>query len=233
MTTTPKLGATDLVASQAIPETAVNENARLWDQGALHFAVKDKDLATPPGSPADGDAYIVAASPTGDWSGKAGNIAFYQTGTGWRFVAPFEGLRADVADEDIAYRYDGSAWATTAASRSRVVNIAILNTALAASEPFAALVAPSGETWTFAGNFSGAYGKKLSGGTNPASSFAIDVVKNGSSVGTITISTSGVVSFATSGGTSFTISGTDGLQFVGPASADTAVGYAIAIPVSY
>jgi len=110
MTTTPVLGATELVASQAIPEQTVNEQLRRAEQGAQHFSVKDKDLDTPPGSPADGDAYIVATSGTGAWSGKDKAIAYYQTGTGWLFITPREGMYADVNDEDTLYRYSGSAW---------------------------------------------------------------------------------------------------------------------------
>mgnify|MGYP000573712686 CR=1 FL=1 len=52
MTTTPVLGATDLVSAQAIPETTVNEMVRRIEQGAAWFQFKDRDLATPPGSPA-------------------------------------------------------------------------------------------------------------------------------------------------------------------------------------
>lgn len=116
MTTTPILAATDLVAAQAIPETSVNETVRRVEQGGQYFNVKDKDLATPPGSPAEGDAYIVAASPTGAWAGKSKNIAYYQTGTGWLFIVPRTGFRAYVADEDADYRYVAAAWslATTA-----------------------------------------------------------------------------------------------------------------------
>ena len=76
MTTTPVLAATELTSGQAIPETTVNQNSRRIEQGAHSFSVKDKDLTAPPGSPADGDAYLVAASPTGAWSGKAANIVF-------------------------------------------------------------------------------------------------------------------------------------------------------------
>lgn len=114
MTTTPKLGANELALAQSIPESTVNDAVRLLEQGAFLFAVKDKDLTAPPGSPADGDAYIVAASPTGAWAGKAKNIAFWQTVTGWRFIAPLEGMHADVADENALYRYDGAAWGTAA-----------------------------------------------------------------------------------------------------------------------
>ncbi len=108
--TTPIIGAPELVAAQAIPETTVNEIARYLEQGALWFGkIKDRDLATPPGSPADGDAYIVAASPTGAWAGQAGKIAF-RVSTAWDFITPTEGMAVYIADEDAAFVYDGSAF---------------------------------------------------------------------------------------------------------------------------
>jgi hypothetical protein len=67
--TTPRLGAPELVVGQAVPETTVNEQIRYIESGAGHFIFKDRDLATPPGSPADGDCYLVASSPTGAWTG--------------------------------------------------------------------------------------------------------------------------------------------------------------------
>jgi hypothetical protein len=118
--------------------------------------------------------------------------------------------------------------------RSRALAPTILGQQLTSSEVFFACTPPVGETWTFPANFAGASGKKLSGGANPAASFAIDFSKNGTTAGTITISTSGVVSWATAGGTSFTlVGGTDEARLVGPASVDTAVGYAFAIPFTY
>lgn len=115
MTTSPRLGFTDLVAAQAIPETTVNEIGRRVEQGASYFIVKDKDLATPPGSPTDGDAYIVAGSPTGVWTGHTGKIAFYMN-TAWEIVTPIEGTRAYAQDESITYEYSGAAWVSAAAA---------------------------------------------------------------------------------------------------------------------
>ena len=60
--------------------------------------VLDKDLASPPGSPSDGNRYIVAASPTGAWAGQAGKVAAWQDGA-WAFHAPRTGWLAWVADE--------------------------------------------------------------------------------------------------------------------------------------
>jgi hypothetical protein len=109
--TTPRLGAPELVSGQATPETTVNEQIRYIESGAGHFIFKDRDLATPPGSPADGDCYLVAASPTGAWSGKAAKIAFY-VNTAWVFITAIEGFTAWINDENVFVGYDGAAWST-------------------------------------------------------------------------------------------------------------------------
>src|SRR6185503_17292140 len=71
------------------------------------LAVKDKDLSAPPGSPVDGDRYIVAGSPTGAWTGHTKEIALF-INLAWRFYAPKEGWTAWVNDEDVFYVYNGS-----------------------------------------------------------------------------------------------------------------------------
>ena len=65
----------------------------------------DRNLATPPGSPTDGQRWIVAASPTGAWSGHATEIAAWQDGA-WRFFAPRTGWLAYVVDEGAAHRLE-------------------------------------------------------------------------------------------------------------------------------
>jgi hypothetical protein len=72
---------------------------------------------------------------------------------------------------------------------------------------------------TFPINFTGSGGSVI---TNPGSTYAIDVQKNGVSVGTVTISTAGVFSFATTGGTTVACVDGDTLDFYGPASVGTA-----------
>lgn len=71
--------------------------------------VIDRDLATPPGSPSAGDAYIVAASPTGAWTGHAGKLARW-SGSAWEFYTPKAGWRAFVQDEAVSLTYVGGAW---------------------------------------------------------------------------------------------------------------------------
>jgi hypothetical protein len=72
------------------------------------------------------------------------------------------------------------------------------------------------QAMTFADDFAGSRG---SCGTNPASSFALDVQKNGASVGTITISTGGVFTFVTTG-TTVSLAAGDVLKIVAPSSPD-------------
>lgn len=55
--------------------------------------------------------------------------------------------------------------------------------------------------------------------TNPTSSLVLTIQKNGSSVGTITVSTGGVFTFATTG-TTVTFAVGDQIKIVGPATAD-------------
>jgi hypothetical protein len=109
MDASSNLGLPFIVAAQAQKHITHNEALRALD-AIVHLMVLDKDLASPPGSPAEGARYIVASSPSGAWSGQAGNIAAYQDGA-WAFYAPREGWLAWAADEDKLYVWTGSAWA--------------------------------------------------------------------------------------------------------------------------
>lgn len=95
-------------AAQAQKHVTHNDALQVLDRVA-QLMVLDKDLAAPPGSPADGDRYIVASSPTGAWTGWAGRIAARQDGA-WMSSVPREGWLAWVADENLLYVYDGAAW---------------------------------------------------------------------------------------------------------------------------
>ena len=112
MDATPNLNLPFIIAAQAQKHVTHNEALRALD-AIVQLVVADKDLDTPPGSPADGACYIVAASPTGSWSGQAGSVAAFQDGA-WAFYAPREGWLAWVADEATLYVWNGSAWAVFA-----------------------------------------------------------------------------------------------------------------------
>ena len=107
--TTPNLGLVELTNSQGQYLNA-NETFAILD-ALVGKVVIDKDLNTPPGSPSDGHVYIVGPSPTGLWAGQANKITFWSADASeWVFVTPREGWKFEPVDEDITYRYNGSAW---------------------------------------------------------------------------------------------------------------------------
>ncbi len=108
MATSQNLGLPLIEASQAQKHVTHNEALRALD-AIVQLAVKDRDLATPPGAPADGDRYLVAASPTDDWTGHAGEVAAWQDGV-WDFYTPQAGWRSFVEDEGALLFFDGAAW---------------------------------------------------------------------------------------------------------------------------
>lgn len=83
---------------------------QLGNDDSRNTKVLDKDLTAPPGSPATGDRYIVAAGGTGAWSAKDKKIARY-TARGWLFTTPNAFDIAYLVDETLYYHYSaGGAW---------------------------------------------------------------------------------------------------------------------------
>ncbi|SNT39845.1 DUF2793 domain-containing protein, partial [Antarctobacter heliothermus] len=106
--TTTNLMLPYILAAQAQKHVTHNEALRTLD-GLVHLSVLDRDLTAPPGSPADGDRYIVASGATGDWSGWDLNVALWTDGT-WLRLPPRNGWRAWVEDEGLLLVWDGSTW---------------------------------------------------------------------------------------------------------------------------
>ena len=113
MATTTNLGITLVEQSQAQKEVTINQAFSVLD-AFVGKTVVDKDLATPPASPAPSALYIVAASPSGAWAGKAMHLAYYDQV--WRFIAPVSGMLMWVQDESLDYRFNGTAWIAVSGS---------------------------------------------------------------------------------------------------------------------
>ena len=107
-----KLRIPYIAAAQAQKHVTHNEGMTLLDT-LVQLSVIDKDLTTPPGSPTEGDTYIVAAGGTGAWIGWDKRIARFIDGT-WRSYLPGEGDGAGwlayVIDESTLYVFTGTAW---------------------------------------------------------------------------------------------------------------------------
>ncbi|MBA7672696.1 hypothetical protein ES703_80882 [subsurface metagenome] len=67
------------------------------------------ELATPPGSPAEGDRYLVIATATGDWAGHEKDITEWN-GTSWDFTTPNKGFAVWIEDVGRQKNYNGTDW---------------------------------------------------------------------------------------------------------------------------
>lgn len=74
----------------------------------LMASIIDRDLFNPPGSPSEGDRYLIANSATGLWFGHDNEFTVYNNG--WQFFAVNEGWQLRVEDEEIWIRYNGTSW---------------------------------------------------------------------------------------------------------------------------
>ncbi|QLC23664.1 DUF2793 domain-containing protein [Parasphingopyxis algicola] len=105
---TARLGLPFIQPGQAQKELYHNEALALLD-AAVHAAVESRGDDVPPATPSAGQSWIIGAAPTGDWSGRAHNLATW-TASGWRFMAPVEGMRIWLRDIGVFSFWTGSAW---------------------------------------------------------------------------------------------------------------------------
>ena len=92
MSASANLALPFIEGGELLPDVTLNETLRLLDT-LVQLAVVDRDLNAPPGSPAEGQRWIVKASPapTGAWAGHGNHVAAWQDG-GWVFCVPQVGL---------------------------------------------------------------------------------------------------------------------------------------------
>lgn len=108
MSNSPRIGLPYLDAAQAQKHVTMNEALARLDMAAAGTA-ETIDLATPPASPAEGDAHVVPAGATDAWAGEDGNVAVFLNG-GWDFITPWAGWRLWIAAASGLAVFDGVAW---------------------------------------------------------------------------------------------------------------------------
>lgn len=107
--TTPNLMLAEI--PEAILTASDELNESLWAIDAiLQLSVVSRSTSLP-SSATQGSRYIVA-------SGDRQNHVAYMTPIGWRYFVPRRGWLADVADEDISVKFDGTAWQEAGAAGS-------------------------------------------------------------------------------------------------------------------
>lgn len=99
---TPRFALTTLVEGQASGEVTANASL-IALEALMNGSVIDRDLTAPPGSPTNGDLYLVGAAPTGAWTGQTLKFALYYNG--WLFFTPKSGQTMFIVDEKAAFMY--------------------------------------------------------------------------------------------------------------------------------
>lgn len=138
---TPRLNLPYIRASQAQKEVTHNAALNMAD-ALIQAVVEDKDLSAPPGSPAEGKVWIVAASASGAWAGQSGKLAHY-IGGAWVFLTPAEGFRVWLRDEALEARHTGSAWL---AGEERVAKVMVGGSQVIGAQQSAIADASGGST---------------------------------------------------------------------------------------
>ena len=135
------LGIAEIEVSQSAKYLTHNEALRQLE--GMLVRVLDRNNGGPPGSPSDGDTYIVDSA-TGDWSAASVNdIAHYFSGA-WHFYSPVEGLRIYVVDEDIYCKFDGSNWVPDDHNRAANTETLSADKTLSATDPKVQFLDPGG-----------------------------------------------------------------------------------------
>lgn len=132
MQTSPRLSLSYIQPQQAQKHVTANESFRRLD-AIVQMAVKSMTTAAEPGSPSDGDCYILPAGKTGAaWGAMTdGAVAYYVDGA-WMQLTPRAGWRAHVEDTGQFHAFDGAEWKGEAALGAEAVfgKLTVVSTAL-------------------------------------------------------------------------------------------------------
>jgi hypothetical protein len=105
--TTPILSLTEWASGQAQPDATVNTDIR-WLEAFAPLIVLAQQNA-PPGSPAEGDRYIVGTAGSGAWSGHNNQVALRMNGA-WAFKTAPNGTQAYIIGSSSEKRYLSGTW---------------------------------------------------------------------------------------------------------------------------
>jgi len=103
----------EIAEAQAAKYLTHNEDLRILDATVQCVAISNA-VSTPPGSPSDGDRYIVGAGATGVWSGHEDDLAYWRSSS-WTFMVPSEGWHCYLLNLDSWYVYQSvsTGWVPT------------------------------------------------------------------------------------------------------------------------
>jgi Protein of unknown function (DUF2793) len=128
MANTTNLGLPLMAAAQS--QKHITHNDALLSLDALvQLSVKSTTLTAPPGSPAEGDRYLIGSGATAAWVGKDLNITYYTSGA-WIFLVPRKGWLCWDEVNGVMLVWTGSAWQNQLTAGGVVTTTTINNNSL-------------------------------------------------------------------------------------------------------
>lgn len=154
---TERANLPELIVGQGSKELTHNEALRILEALTVGGVV-DRDLTTPPVSPAAGSVYIPRATATGAWTGKENQIAHFYNGS-WRFYQPQTGWHVWIIDEGIFASFAGGAWSSMLLLQDLAPNLGTVSGSVALNIANSGARAAIGgsTTFSFAGSASSGY----------------------------------------------------------------------------
>ena len=124
MSNSTRLALPYIDAAQSQKHVTHNEALVALD-ALVHLSVKSRTTIAPPGSPSEGDRYLVPSGATGIFAGHTNAIATFDDG-GWAWLVPKAGWRAYVESEALFLIFDGAAWKDAGLSLQSLQNLSRL-----------------------------------------------------------------------------------------------------------
>ncbi len=132
-------------------EVLTNNAINMFDTLTQCRAIS-KTLTAQPGSPTDGDVYLLGTTHTGtDWASRSrDDIAFYYSG--WYFLTPKKGFTCYVVDESVSQLFDGKSWVPTltALHSENILNDLVFEGVGVVATPTGLTAADNYKAWTVA-----------------------------------------------------------------------------------
>lgn len=108
MQNSPRLGLPFLAPGQAQKEVTHNEALLALDAMVQSVCLGSPGNA-PPETASDGQLFLCADAPSGEWAGQANAVA-HKTSSGWRFIQPFDGMTLTEQDSGMCWTYRDGDW---------------------------------------------------------------------------------------------------------------------------
>lgn len=109
----PISGFDEIAQNQANKYLTHNETLRKLE--AVLFRAASATTTAQPGSPSEGDVYIMPSTSTGtDWAGYSEHDIALYINTAWENITPWEGLRLYISNLKMHLLFDGTSWIPTA-----------------------------------------------------------------------------------------------------------------------